>query len=174
MKKVLISLLVIIICVFTGVFFYYNNKTEESESENSPTATSEPVATIEDNYLTQDQIFNSYKEFTYAITDIDNDNQEDIIIKDGSVEATSMYYIYRNVDSSYILVGSLSAGHTVLYKEPDSTYLTALYGQMGVEKITHNGFDTNKLTTKLVKDITLTEGQEYDTIKGALNFIEKN
>lgn len=165
MKKTIITILIIMLAVLIGatsyIFIYKGKDTVETPTE-------------ERIYYSKDITFSMYDNFTYVDVDIDNDGNDDLIVKQGTDEASYSYFIYQGNGKGYTLISSIGAGHTTLYKEDNTDYVTMLYGNMGNEIVTQIKIENNTLVNVETKNITLSANQEYDTFDGELTFMEKN
>jgi hypothetical protein len=112
----------------------------------------------------------------YSIVDINGDGIYELITKVGTSEADYIYHFYtydENIRSNAaVAMGSISAGHTVLYKMNDNT-LMVLYAQMGSESVTYYYVDNawiirnpNNMSSREVAD-----GEEYQSGDQLVNFV---
>lgn len=199
---IIILLVVFITLLLSGVISLKkdvsSNKPENSnellteEVNNNDNATSNSNETLSKNYeqkktISNSQLMDIYKDFvidmgdgaSYGIVDINSDGIYELITKTGTCEADYVYNFYsydENIESkTFILIGSIPAGHKVLYKMNDNT-LMSVTGHMNAEHITYFYIDNAWLIRIPGKDSSryVENASDYKTGDEIVEFVETN
>lgn len=120
-------------------------------------------------------------ETNYGIVDINNDNIPELIIKRGSSEAEYECYFYTydenekfsDYEDHIVSVGSISCGHTSLYKMNDNTLLM-LYAHMGYEETTYFKLENNWLIRTSYNSRVLSDDESYKSGDQSIKLVSSN
>lgn len=88
--------------------------------------------------------------WAYYLTDIDNDNKADLLVKAGTCETDVKLYVYQYKKGKARKTGSVDAFHTDYYAYPNHKGVLGYGGMMGEEWIRLLTVSNGKLKEKLI------------------------
>jgi hypothetical protein len=200
---IIVIMAIVICLLFTGKISLNNNNSTTITEKNNKTTNkvknddNESTNNVENNNnnnskiykqkmtISNSQLMNIYKNLIsgldeqsyYGIVDINGDGIYELITKTGTCEADYVFNFYtydENItNNTFTYIGSISAGHTVLYKMNDNT-LMAVRGHMGYENIVYYYLDNAWLirSTENMSSRTVTEDSVYKTGDTLINLTE--
>lgn len=157
---------------------------EETTNEAKPKDDfSDIIGEINREYLSKEDVINRYKDSEnyedhknqYAITDIDGDNIDDILIHEANSVISFNVVVFKGTDKGYYQLGTpIEDGHIShmeIIKEEGKNYLTITYNHMGYEKISHYRITENGYEYKLVRSV---DDSNYTTqnLKNTLKWLD--
>ena len=156
-----------------------NDISSNKIKENNKVTTNEHINNTpkeeNNNYKKRSEILSEYEKSTeelerkYAVTDINEDGYEDLVIYNQKELLVFDVNVYFGTKDGLYLAGTpikdAHPSHTGIIKEKDKNYLTIIYGHMGYETISYAYFNENGMEIKKILDHEIDPEQGYESEK---------
>ncbi len=182
-KKIVLVIIIIVVSSSLGVLFTkyvfpiindyeISLKSEKVDMENSEVAENKINESIKNNYS---KILQSYgeKEVYYALSDIEKDGTQELIIKIAESDSNYKYIFYKYIDNEAKIIGMINALNTSLYQMSVGKYLMAVNENLDSETVTNIYIENNEIKTEEVSHRDEIIDNKYTQGDVLLNLIDK-
>ena len=132
---------------------YY--KTEEIKINNT-------YHDIKEEYKKIIQSFNNNEEEMYALSDLNSDGIEELLIISGISEADKKISCYTYDNNKTIFCGSTWSTHSSYFEENHKNYITKIAYMQGGEILSHLFLENKELIEQIIYDKDVSNGEQFE------------